>query len=151
MAKPKKPLPAAPRRPPPLAVPADVAAQFVATGDVPGSPQTSSDAPKKTSADVHSPQGAGASNGASVDVYGLSKTPADVHTVVPLVSGSSERLATLGRTPRDRLVARQTGERARRTVYLSPTTDAALEDHCRVEGREVSWVVEQAVRRFLSL
>ena len=135
MAKPKKPIPAAPRRPPPLAVPADVAAQFVATGDVPGSPQTSLDASKRTFVDVHKPQ----------------RASVDVHITVPSTSASPERLATPSRTPRDRLVARQAGERARRTVYLSPPTDAALEDHCRTEGREVSWVVEQAVRRFLNL
>ena len=134
MAKPKKPFPAAPRRPPPLAVPADVAAQFVATGDVPGSFQTSSDAPTKTPLDVRGRHGT--SNGAPTE------SATDVR---------HERLETPSRTPRDRLVARQAGERARRTVYLSPTTDAALEDHCRAEGREVSWVVEQAVRRFLNL
>lgn len=133
MAKPRKPLPAAPRRPPPLA--AAVAAQFVATGDVPGSQQTSRDAPNKT----------------STDVYGGSKTSENVRPTAPIVSGSPESPATLGRTPRDRLVPRQAGERARRTVYLSPPTDTALEDHCRAEGREVSWVVEQAVRRFLGL
>ena len=133
MAKPRKPLPAAPRRPPPLA--AAVAAQFVATGNVPSSQQASIDAPSKT----------------SVDVYGGSKTPEDVHPTTPVVSGSPASPATLGRTSRDRLVPRQAGERARRTVYLSPTTDTALEDHCRAEGREVSWVVEQAVRRFLDL
>ena len=143
MAKPKKPLPAAPRRPPPLAIPADVAAQFVATGDVPESLQTSVDVSLKTSADVHERQG--------TSVGANDEAAADVHPVVSSASGSPERLATPVRTPRDRLVARQAGERARRTVYLSPTMDAALEDHCRAEGREVSWVVEQAVRRFLGL
>ena len=144
MAKPKKPLPAAPRRPPPLAVPADVAAQFVATGDVPGSPQTSSDASTRLPIDVHGRSGT--SNGASAE------SPTDVHELLKTSSDvRSERIEASSRTPRDRLVARQAGARARRTVYLSPTTDAALEDHCRVEGREVSWVVEQAVRRLLGL
>jgi hypothetical protein len=140
MAKPKKPLPAAPRRPPPLVVPADVAAQFVATGDVPNSPtaggsEAFSDVRKRSQTSLGALQR-------------LEVLP-DVRHPSPTAGAGHERPETSNRTARGRVVARQSGERARRTVYLSTSTDTALDAYCRTEGREVSWVVEQAVRRFL--
>ena len=140
MAKPKKPLPAAPRRPPPLAVPADVAAQFVATGDVPDS---STAGHSEASSNVYKrPE---TSTGARQRLEVLP----DLQHRLPTALDGFERPETSNRTARCRVVARQSGERARRTVYLSTSTDTALDAYCHTEGREVSWVVEQAVRRFL--
>lgn len=55
------------------------------------------------------------------------------------VSGRSE---TSGKS----LVKRRSGKvRRRRTVYLPPTLDAQLAEHCELEGREVSAFVARAI------
>lgn len=89
---------------------------------------------------------------ATGDVLSSSQTSTstDARERLETLPGVQERPETPSPTQK-RLVARQSGERARRTIYLTPSTDAALEARCRNEMREASGVVELALRQYLGL
>lgn len=50
-----------------------------------------------------------------------------------------------------KILTRSDGRECRRTtIYLTPATAEALEAHCKAEGREMSRVIEEAVKAHLA-
>lgn len=89
-------------------------------------------------------------SGAATEQREITADEEEQRPTAPVISPLSQ--ATAPEAPRvRRAVLRQDGrEKRRRTVYLAPALDEQLDKYCADEGREVSWVVTEALRQLLN-